>query len=516
MIACPSRADHDHRKGRKEFIMHTKRFVLCLVGLCIAGAISTTTALNAKERPGTPPFINASSPSPAGVYCPTEEQIGRLLFFDTNLSSPTGRSCASCHNPSTGFADPNAINPVSVGSLSDIFGNRNAPTVSYCKHSPTFHYDATSGTYIGGQFWDGRAATLEDQARSPFINPLEMNNYSLINVVDKVKMSSYANLFKELYGNDCFNDPAVAYGMIASAISAYERSREVNPFSSKYDQYLSGLVPLSRREALGLAIFEGKGGCSGCHPSEVGSRGAPPLFTDFSYHNVGVPRNPYNPYYNLPARLNPWGDSWLDCGLGGFLDTPGEMGKMKVPTLRNVALTAPYSHNGIFKSLRGMVEFCANRNLGYHLEPEIPENVNLTGFGNAGLRDREIDAVVAFLNTLSDGYVRPVHKDPGEPMLTPTTPAIGADAALSIAPNPFNPATQVEFTLVGPATVRMAVYDVTGRLVRSLVNEDLPAGVHAATWDGTDAGGASVASGIYFIRLTTGNQTTVKKAVLTR
>ena len=499
--------------------MHAIRYVsvalVCLLCLFIAGAISTPTALT-KEQPGTLPLVDATRASPDGAYCPTTEELGKLLFFDTNLSYPTGRSCASCHSPATGFADPNRINPVSTGAVNDVCGNRNAPTVAYCSHSPAFHYDAASGSFVGGQFWDGRAATLPEQARHPFVNPLEMNNYSLINVVQKVSMSSYANLFKEVYGDDCFNDAEAAYGMITNAIAAYEHSKELNPFSSKYDHYLKGTAPLGRREAAGLALFEGKGGCSGCHPSASGAGGSPPLFTDFSYHNVGVPRNPYNPYYSLPPRLNPAGEAWVDGGLGAVLNAPELMGKMKVPTLRNVALTAPYGHNGLFKSLRGMVEFCANANVGHRLEPEVPTNVNLTDFGNAGLREREIDALVAFLNTLSDGYVRPVYKDPGDPMLTPDTPPIRRDVALSIAPNPFNPATRIEFTLNAPAPVRLAVYAVSGRLVRRLVDEELPGGVHAATWDGTDASGTSVASGIYFVRLTTGKQTLVRKAVLTR
>lgn len=488
----------------------------CILVVLMASPTGAQTAFTPSERPGTPLNFDANRSNPATMYCPTSAELGKLLFFDTNLSYPTGRACASCHDPSAGFADPNRMVPVSVGAVGDLFGQRNAPTVAYCSHSPTFHYDAASGEFVGGQFWDGRAATVSDQARSPFINHLEMNNYSLINVVKKVMASSYAGLFKEVYGNDCFDDAEAAYGMIADAIAAYENSIEVNPFNSKFDQYLDGTVTLSRLETRGREIFEGKGGCGACHPGTPGPGGSPPLFTDYSYHNVGMARNPNNPYYRLPFRLNPDGDKWVDGGLGAVLGDPEQMGKMKVPTLRNVALTAPYGHNGLFKTLRGMVEFCANRNLGYHLEPEVPENVDITGFGNAGLRERDIDAVVAFLNTLSDGYEPSPWRDPRDPTMTSPAPAVESPSALSVSPNPFNPTTRIDYSVDASSAVRIAVYDVSGRLVRRLVDGDAPAGAHVATWDGRDSHGAAVASGIYFIRLETSNQTLVRKAVLTR
>ncbi len=500
--------------------MHATRYaslaIACL--LIIAGSAGATTVLTSNQPP---PAVIANGSSPEDVNCPTAAEIGRLIFFDTNLSYPTGRSCASCHDPSFGFADPNHASPTSAGSFNDRFGSRNAPSVAYCSHSPTFHYDAAAGGYVGGQFWDGRSATLSDQARNPFLNPLEMNNFNYIGVVLSVKVSSYASLFKELYGANCFDDVEAAYGMIADALAAFESSAEMNPFSSKYDQYLDGTAHLNRQEALGLQIFEGKGGCSGCHPSAAAPDGTPPLFTNHTYHNIGTPRNPYNPYYDVPQEFNRDGAAWIDRGLGAVLELPGEVGKMKVPTLRNIALTAPYGHNGIFGNLRGVVDFCANRNVSYHLEPEVDVNINTASFGNAELRPAEVDAVVAFLNTLTDGYWQRPRKDPG---VVPTdvpapdgdTPSIDAALSMSITPNPFNPATRIEYSLEGQSRVQLAVYDVAGRLVRTLVNGDRPAGSHAATWDGKDLHGAAVASGIYFIRLDTGTQRLVRKAVLTR
>ncbi|HEX5130915.1 MAG TPA: T9SS type A sorting domain-containing protein [Candidatus Krumholzibacteria bacterium] len=332
--------------------------------------------------------------------------------------------------------------------------------------------------------------------------------------------SSYSDQFKAVYGTHIFDNTQAAYAKIADALAAYLSSPELNPFTSKYDAHLAGQAHLNRQEALGLAVFEGKGGCSGCHPSARGAGGASPLFTDYSFHNVGVPRNPNNPFFGLASFFNPDGDAWVDFGSGAVLSATEEMGKMKVPTLRNIARTAPYGHNGIFLSLRGVVEFCANRNVSYHLEPEVPMNVNTADFGNAGLRAGEIDALVAFLNTLTDGYTQDPRKDPNirpyDPPVGTDTPAIGRTVAISISPNPFNPVTRIDYSVDGSTTVQLGVYDVSGRLVVRLVNENVTAGSYVATWDGRDARGASVASGIYFVRLDAGRQTLVRKAVLTR
>lgn len=451
----------------------------------------------------------------SGVELTPKEQLGKLLFNDTNLSNPTGQSCASCHHPVAGFADASKMHPVSDGAANKRVGKRNAPTVAYCSQGPAFHYDAFSGEYVGGLFWDGRASNLLEQVEGPLLGRLEMNNPNGKHVVLSVLKSSYANMFRQVYGSRSLDDAQTAFGLIADAIVAYENSKELNAFTSKFDQYLDGKVQLNRREALGLSVFEGKGGCSGCHPSAVGPDGSPPLFTDHTYENVGMPANPENPFYHMPRSYNKAGAAWVDLGLGGVLDLSEHNGKMKVPTLRNVALTAPYGHNGSFQTLPEMVAFAANRNVGDFPPPEVTENVNVTDFGNAGLTDEEIDAVVAFLGTLTDGYVVYPRKDPGTPRMAPVPPP-AADVVMTISPNPFNPVTRIEYTLREYATVRMAVYDVAGRLVRSLVDEGQSPGIHAATWDGRDARGSSLASGIYFVRLEAGHQTLVRKAVLTR
>ncbi|MFC2076330.1 cytochrome-c peroxidase, partial [candidate division KSB1 bacterium] len=191
------------------------------------------------------------------------------------------------------------------------------------------------------------------------------------------------------------------------AIAAYEMSGELNQFSSKYDLYLAGRVELSEREINGLALFEDetKGNCSACHPSRPGADGSPPLFTDFTYDNLGVPRNPENPFYFLPEGLNPDGMRFIDLGLGGVLEKSEEYGKFKVPSMRNVAKTGPYMHNGLFKTTYQVISFYNTRDIAPWPEPEVLANVNRDELGDLGLSQKEIEDIVIFLNTLTDGYV---------------------------------------------------------------------------------------------------------------
>lgn len=334
-----------------------------------------------------------------------EQQLGRRLFFDTRLSSPPGQSCASCHAPENGFAEPDAGYPVSQGVHQDRFGARNAPSAAYAGFSPVFHFDDEEGIYIGGQFWDGRAQTLAEQALLPLTNPVEMNNKDIDEVVDKVREAPYAALFDRVYGPNALADEEHAEALIARAIAAYERSPEVSPFNARYDAYLAGEDTLSPEELRGLELFEAedKGNCAACHPSRPDERGRPPLFTDFSYDNLGVPRRADNPYYRMPADFNAAGEGYVDEGLGGALHKPEEAGKFKVPTLRNIALTAPYMHNGVFDTLEEVVRFYNSRDVDDHWgPPEVAQNVNREELGDLGLNEQEIADIVAFMKTLTD------------------------------------------------------------------------------------------------------------------
>jgi cytochrome c peroxidase len=335
-----------------------------------------------------------------------KERLGKLLFFDSSLSTPPGQSCASCHAPEVGFGDPHPELPVSRGAHPDRFGNRNDLTASYAAFIPPLHFDEEEGLWVGGLFWDGRANTLAEQAQGPPLNPLEMANPDVQTIAASLRSAEYAGLFVEVYGEGALDDAEVAYDHMADAIAAYEMTPEVSPFNSKYDLYLAGEAALSEQEQLGLALFVDatKGNCAACHPNVAGSDGSPPLFTDFSYDNLGTPKNPDSPFYLLPPELNPDGVDYVDLGLGAIVHDPEQNGKFRVPTLRNVALTAPYMHNGVFKTLYQVVQFYNTRDVTDWPAPEVAENVNRDELGDLGLTIQEVEAIVAFLKTLSDGY----------------------------------------------------------------------------------------------------------------
>ena len=358
------------------------------------------------------------------------EQLGKFLLFDSNLSNPTGQSCASCHSPETGYTGPDlSVNKTQVaypGAMVNRAGNRKPPSAAYAGQSPVLHYDEEEEVWIGGMFWDGRATgwemgdPLAEQAKGPFLNNLEQNGASEKMMVEKVAKSSYAKLFKKVWGADSLDSVEDAYTNIAKSIAAYERSSEVNPFSSKYDYYLRGEVELTAQEKLGHELFEDadKSKCAECHPSQLGENGESPLFTDFTYDNLGIPRNPDLAFYKMPANFNPAGATWVDLGLGDFLKTDGkpaavyekEMGKMKVPTLRNIDqrphedFIKAYGHNGYFKTLKDIVHFYNTRDVEVWAPPEVAANVNTEELGDLKLTEEEEDAIVAFLKTLTDGW----------------------------------------------------------------------------------------------------------------
>ena len=326
------------------------------------------------------------------------ERLGMMIYRDTNLSRNKTQSCMTCHHPMAGFADPdNMLDPwnnvVSIGDDGVSQGGRNAPTAAYAGFSPALHKDG-AGNYIGGMFWDGRATgtdltadlydPLAEQAQGPFLNPVEMN-MTVEAVVDVVRTSMYRDLFLQVFGS--LSDTGVAFDNIARALAAFERSTHVQRFTSRYD---SGQLTKQERNGLKLVTTY----CTKCHAMETGANKGP-LFTDYSYANIGVPVNPL-------LKDNP-----KDLGLGGFLaskDIPNadlENGKFKVPTLRNVALTAPYSHNGYFPTLKDIVNFKNTRDNGTWEAPEVSAN-RTDMIGSLGLSDAQVDAIVAFLMALTD------------------------------------------------------------------------------------------------------------------
>ena len=356
------------------------------------------------------------------------ESLGKALYFDQSLSANGTQSCASCHAPEVGFTGPDSVVNLSTvvyqGALPNHFGNRKPPTAAYGGDSPVMYFDENEGLWIGGMFWDGRATgwtlgdPLAEQAKGPFLNPVEQSLANAQVLCVKVSKAPYAVLFDKVWGTgslDCKKNVQSVYDQIGYSISAYEHSAEVNPFTSKYDYYLAGKVKLTSLEKKGLKLFNGKAMCSLCHLSD----GDRPLFTDFTYDNLGIPANPDNPFYTMPASINPDGFAWVDWGLGGFLKSAGfvpsvyepELGKHKVPTLRNVdrrpyvGFVKAYGHNGYFKSLEEIVHFYNTRDVETWPLPEVPGTVNTTELGNLGLSAKEEAALVAFMKTLSDGFI---------------------------------------------------------------------------------------------------------------
>ena len=378
---------------------------------------------------------------PAGELSPVES-LGKAIFFDEALSEPPGQSCATCHGPEAGFAGPdskiNAATGVYPGAVPTRFSNRKPPSAAYAGASPILHWNDIDEVFVGGMFFDGRAHgwllgdPVAEQAQGPFLNPVEQNLPDAAAVIALLRAAPYADRFDQVFGPGALDgeDPQDAFDLAAIAIAAYERSDEVNPFSSKYDFYLMGRADLTAQEQWGLELFDGKGLCAECHPSSPGPLGEPPVFTDFTYDNLGVPRNPRLPFYHLPAEFNPDGADYVDPGLGGFLATTerfadaadDEVGKHKVPTLRNVDarpdadFVKSYMHNGVFTTLEEVVNFYNTRDVGDWPPPEVARHVNKDELGDLKLTAAEEAAIVAFMKTLTDGY------DPGPPG-APTMPA---------------------------------------------------------------------------------------------
>jgi cytochrome c peroxidase len=433
------------------------------------------------------------TPAPAPVAQSAASVAGKAIFFDTSLSASGLQACGTCHVPSRAFtADPATDQGLPVplgGPKMDQPGFRNAPSLMYASFTPPF--SLTNGP-TGGFFRDGRASSLAAQAEQPFVTPFEMANQDAAEVVSRLQKSAATlKAFVAVYGEAVLDDPDSALKDMGLAIAAYESEDPVfHPFSSKYDYWLQGLAQLTAQEQSGLDLFNDptKGNCTACHPSQAQSYDSHALFTDFTFDNIGVPRNwkiPANtvgsvspidgaPLSTVLTPIDVPADAeyaYYDMGLCGPLEpavgdadarpnlsaTTSLCGVFKVPTLRNVAVTAPYFHNGEFSNLHLVLEWYVTRDINNNtannpnpvaagpggnayeavgsfyttangspdldeyndLPAEYDANVNVGevpytpptfGGGQAPtLTAQEIDDVVAFLCTLTDGF------DPANP-----------------------------------------------------------------------------------------------------
>ena len=417
--------------------------------------------------------------------------LGKLLLFDKHLSVNQNEACSFCHTPETGFTGPIAsLNLTTVSYPSSVrtrFSNRKPQSYMYAPFSPVLHCNELQGDFVGGNFWDMRATGYRlqspsaEQAQGPPTNPVEMGLPDSACIAYRLSHAPYRRLFEMVWGADSFaihwpsdvervcstpRPPAAndewpvhlgaqdraradhVYDGFGLAISAYELSPEVSPFTSKFDYVQAGKARFTPQETLGYELFRGKARCNECHRD--GGPGEEPLFTDFTSSNLGVPRNPAVQIYfeGSPDQSgytpNPAGMSYVDPGVGGFLlrrkslsgqlnpdsewikRAPQFAGKFRVPTLRNVDMrpradfVKAYMHNGYFKTLKEVVHFYNTRDVLPRCEtgasgervscwpaPENPTNVNRRQLGNLGLTEQEEAALVSFLRTLTDGYSMP-------------------------------------------------------------------------------------------------------------
>jgi cytochrome c peroxidase len=417
--------------------------------------------------------------------------LGKLMLFDKHLSVHQNQACSFCHMPQTGFTGPiESLNRSTVsypGSVRTRFSNRKPQSYMYAPFSPVLHYNALQGDFVGGNFWDMRASGWRlqnpsaEQAQGPPTNAVEMGLPDSACVAYRLSRSPYRKLFETVWGTDSFaikwpsnvekvcgtpgpppeKDPYPVHLSVADraradhvydgfglAISAYEFSPEVSPFTSKYDYVQAGKDQFTPQEKTGYELFRGKARCNECHRD--GGPGEEPLFTDFTASNLGVPKNPKLQFYYEqrpdPSGYspNPAGAAFVDPGVGGFLlrlkSLSGQLNpdaewiklapqftaKFQVPTLRNVDMrprpdfVKAYMHNGYFKSLKEVVHFyntrdvlpsCQESDPGEKVScwpaPENSTNINKKQLGNLGLKPEEEEAVVAFLQTLTDGYRLP-------------------------------------------------------------------------------------------------------------
>lgn len=362
-------------------------------------------------------------------------ELGKRLFFDTNLSLNKKQNCASCHDPFKGFIDPRKHGngetfATSLGAHGKLFGARNAPTAAYAMFSPSFKYEEhprynsqqpNYTGYVGGQFLDGRENDLAGQAGGPPLNPVEMQMPNKESVVKRLQKNHYyQQAFQKFYGKEIFDDTNKAYLAMTKAIEKFEKSAVFAPFDSKYDRVLQGKEEFSFKELSGKSLFFSQQftNCATCH-QRMPNGNKQETFSNYEYHNLGVPEN-----IQLTKRL---GKPVNDQGLfeNPKIDDPKQRGKFKVPTLRNIAVTGPYMHNGVFKDLKTVILFYDKYLIGSKnqinpetgkawSEPEIKENIALKELKDGRkLKPIQVEQMVCFLRTLTDKRYEHLIKEKG-------------------------------------------------------------------------------------------------------
>ncbi len=345
----------------------------------------------------------------------TLADLGQALFFDTNLSANRTQACVTCHNPAKAFTDSRdggVGGAVSLGDDGKSLGDRNTPTITYATLTPEFGLDGT-GQIAGGSFYDGRAANMIEQAGQPFTNPVEMALPDNAAVVERVRENpAHVAGLQKHFGESIFDDTEAAFRAITESIVTFEQTTQFAPFDSRYDRFLRGEIQLTTEEEIGRMLFYSQViNCHSCHLIETGEFHQKEPFSSHRYHNIGVPINAQ------VREKNGLGRDHVDRGLleNPNIDDAAHAGKFKVPTLRNVAVTGPYMHNGVFRELETVILFYNKfmlTNMESQTNPETGEP-----WGDAEVPDaidfelleegqpispRQASALAAFLRALTD------------------------------------------------------------------------------------------------------------------
>lgn len=386
---------------------HTALLLLCLLGACGGGGGGTAAGTTA---------VAMSTP----VAPPTLAEVGDRLFDETTLSASGKLACASCHVQARGHADAQGAFLPLGGADGTHQGLRSSPGARYLDQAGAFGFDA-QGRPHGGLFWDGRASSRTEQARGPLFNPYEMANADASALAMRLRALPYAADLRSAAGLPAAATDDQLVDAAVTALARYQaEDSKFHPFTSKFDAVQDGRATFTPQEQRGLDLFNDpqRGNCASCHDSRPAPGLNRALFTNFSYHALGVPRNASQ------ATANP---AFFDLGLCARSDLAGRTdlcGLFRTPSLRNVALTAPYFHNASFATLEDVVAFYATRDLDparwypavggqvqafNDLPPAYRANVQQGApFRRPGqppaLTPQDVTDLVAFLGTLTDGF----------------------------------------------------------------------------------------------------------------
>jgi cytochrome c peroxidase len=401
-----------------------ERAIAVVAGVFLTATVLANAGTSARGRGG----------DSAGAIS-SEAALGKKIFFDASLSASGRMSCATCHSPAYAYGPPNGLAVQLGGAAMNQQGARSVPSLRYVlNRTPVWHMhyvedpldkiEERNDPPTGGFGWDGRFQSLREQAAFPLLAPNEMANAGPGAVSAKLERATYAEDFRAVFGARIFAEPAEAYAQALAALERFElEDPSFHPYSSKYDAYLDGNAQLSEQERRGLALFDDplRGNCASCHLDQKGADGSHPLFTDYEFEALGVPRNP-----EIAANRS---KQYFDMGLCGPLR--GDQSKVttycglfKTPTLRNVATRAAFFHNGRFHSLRDSLRFYVERDTdagrwypvsagGVEKFDDLPRGLrrNIDVIDEPLTRkegeapawsETEIEDVIAFLKTLTD------------------------------------------------------------------------------------------------------------------